>query len=446
MNLLESARDHYLSRHEEFARNLGDEPGWLSELRREALGCFAELGLPSTRLEEWLHTSVRPIATVPFELPPPGPSGVSREALEPLVIPLFSYSRFVFVDGRFDQALSARPALGGNAAIQSLGRLSARELDGLGTYLGGLADHKRNAFVALNTAFRDDGAVLRVPRGTRLESPIQLVFVDSGRTDPRVCHPRLLVIAEEGSSVRIIQDHVSLDRGQGFTNVVMETFIERGAAVEHVLLQRQGPGQVQVSNLSVRLERDARFTGHTVTLSGAWVRNDAAVVLAGEGAECALNGLFVGDGTQFIDNHTLVDHAMPHCQSRELYKGILAGHAKGVFRGRVIVRPDAQHTNAEQFNLNLLLSDTAQINTQPQLEIHADDVKCSHGSAIGRLDDDAIFYLRTRGIGETRAREMLARGFAVEVTGTLSDEPLRAELDRLVSEKFDRGSAERETE
>ncbi len=234
--------------------------------------------------------------------------------------------------------------------------------------------------------------------------------------------------------------------GQGFTNVVMETFIERGAAVEHVLLQRQGRGQVQVSNLSVRLERDARFTGHTVTLSGAWVRNDAAVVLAGEGAECALNGLFVGDGTQFIDNHTLVDHAMPHCQSRELYKGILAGHAKGVFRGRVIVRPDAQHTNAEQFNLNLLLSDTAQINTQPQLEIHADDVKCSHGSAIGRLDDDAIFYLRTRGIGETRAREMLARGFAAEVTGTLSDEPLRAELDRLVSEKFDRGSAERETE
>lgn len=446
MNLLESARDHYLSRHEEFSRNLRDEPGWLSELRREALGCFAELGLPSTRLEEWLHTSVRPIATVPFELPPPGPSGVSREALEPLVVPLFSYSRFVFVDGRFDQALSARPALGGNAAIQSLGRLSARELDGLGPYLGGLADHKRNAFVALNTAFRDDGAVLRVPRGTRLESPIQLVFVDSGRTDPRVCHPRLLVIAEEGSSVRIIQDHVSLDRGQGFTNVVMETFIERGAAVEHVLLQRQGRGQVQVSNLSVRLERDARFTGHTVTLSGAWVRNDAAVVLAGEGAECALNGLFVGDGTQFIDNHTLVDHAMPHCQSRELYKGILAGHAKGVFRGRVIVRPDAQHTNAEQFNLNLLLSDTAQINTQPQLEIHADDVKCSHGSAIGRLDDDAIFYLRTRGIGETRAREMLARGFAAEVTGTLSDEPLRAELDRLVSEKFDRGSAERETE
>ncbi|MCH8961028.1 MAG: SufD family Fe-S cluster assembly protein, partial [Bacteroidetes bacterium] len=140
-----------------------------------------------------------------------------------------------------------------------------------------------------------------------------------------------------------------------------------------------------------------------------------------------------------------VDHAMPHCQSRELYKGILAGHAKGVFRGRVIVRPDAQHTNAEQFNLNLLLPDTAQINTQPQLEIHADDVKCSHGSAIGRLDDDAIFYLRTRGIGETRAREMLARGFAAEVTGTLSDEPLRAELDRLVSEKLDRGSAERET-
>ncbi len=445
MNLLESARDHYLSRHEEFARGLGDEPGWLSELRREALGCFAELGLPSTRLEEWRHTSVRPIATVPFELPPPGPSGVSREALEPLVVPLFEYSRFVFVDGRFDEALSARPALGGGAAIESLGRLSAQELDPLGPYLGGLADHKRHPFVALNTAFRDDGALLRVPRGTRLDSPIQLVFVDSGRTGPSVCHPRLLVIAEEGSFVRIIQDHVSLDDGQGFTNAVVEAFIEPGAVVEYVLLQRQSPAQVHVSNLSVRLERDARFTGHTVTLSGAWVRNDAAVVLAGEGAECILNGLFVGDGTQLIDNHTLVDHAMPHCRSRELYKGILAGRAKGVFGGRIIVRPDAQHTNAEQSNLNLLLSDTAQINTKPQLEIHADDVKCSHGSAIGRLDDDAIFYLQARGIGETEARAILARGFASEVTGTLSNEPLRAELDRLVSEKLDRGTAERET-
>ncbi len=169
------------------------------------------------------------------------------------------------------------------------------------------------------------------------------------------------------------------------------------------------------------------------------------MVLAGEGAECILNGLFVGDETQFIDNHTLVDHAMPHCRSRELYKGILAGRAKGVFRGRVIVRPDAQHTNAEQSNANLLLSDTAQINTKPQLEIHADDVKCSHGSAIGRLDDDALFYLRARGIGEAGARAMLSRGFAAEVTGTISNEPLRAELDRLVSEKLDRSNPERET-
>ena len=445
MSLLESARDHYLSRHEEFGRGLGDEPGWLSELRREAIACFADLGLPSSRLEEWRHTNVQPIASVPFELPAPGPSGISRDALAPLAVPLFACSLFVFVDGRFDEALSTSLALGGDPAVESLARQSATAFDPIGPYLGRLADHKRHSFVALNTAFLDDGALLRVPRGTRLDSPIHLVFVDSGQATPSVCHPRLLVVAEEGSSVSIIQDHVSLEQGGGFTNSVTEVFAEAGSAVEYVLLQRQSPSQAHVSNLSVRLEREARFTGHTVSLSGAWVRNDASAVLAGEGAECVLNGLFVGDGDQHIDNHTLVDHAVPHCRSRELYKGILAGHAKGVFRGRVIVRPDAQHTNAEQSNPNLLLSDTAQINTKPQLEIHADDVKCRHGSAIGRLDDAALFYLQARGIGEEEARELLARGFAAEVTGSISNGSLRAEIDRLVGEKLDRGAGERKS-
>ncbi len=428
-------RDHYLSRHERFARSLGDEP-WIERLRRDAIGVFGDLGFPTTRLEAWRYTDVRPIASVPFELPSTDPAGVSREALEPLALPIFACSLFVFVDGRFAPQLSASRALAGDVRVESLAELRRGSPERLEPFLARLVETKQHPFAALNTAFLDDGAVLIVPPGVQLERPMHVVFLTSGEPGG-VCHPRVLVVAGANSRFRLIQDHVSLADTQGFTNAVTEVFVAPGAAGELVLLQRENAHQLHTSNLSVRLERDARLTTHTVTLGGALVRNDLAVEFAGEGADCTANGLFVGGDQQLIDNHTLVDHAVPLGTSRELYKGILSGSAKGVFRGRVIVRPDAQRTNAQQSNPNLLLSDAAEINTKPQLEIHADDVKCCHGSAIGRLDEDALFYLRTRGIGELRAREMLSRGFASEVTRAISIEPLSREIDRLVAEKLD---------
>jgi len=258
-----------------------------------------------------------------------------------------------------------------------------------------------------------------------------------------VSHPRLLVVAGAESHATVIQDHVSLGRSRGFTNAVTEVFVGEAASLELVVLQRESPEQTHIANLAGKLERNARFTSHVVTLGGALVRNDLNVVLADEGAEATANGLFVATGEQLVDNHTTLDHAMPHGTSRELYKGILGGNSRGVFRGRVIVRPDAQHTCAEQSNPTLLLSDAARINSVPQLEIHADNVKCSHGAAIGQLAKDALFYLRCRGIGEDRAREMLSRGFASEVTRAISVVPLRDEIDLLVAEALE-GSARRE--
>jgi Fe-S cluster assembly protein SufD len=264
---------------------------------------------------------------------------------------------------------------------------------------------------------------------------VHLVFISNGETET-LSQPRVLVVAEQGSRAVVIQDHVSVGEGIRFTNSVSEVVTQAGADLDLVILQRENDLTHHVSNLAARQERDSRFRAHTITLGGSLVRNDCGALLADEGAECTLNGVFLGRGSQLIDNHTAIDHAVPHGTSRELYKGILCGKSKGVFRGRVVVRRDAQHTDAEQSNPNLLVADGAEINTKPQLEIYADDVKCSHGSAIGRLDPDALFYLRSRGIDEERARLLLTRGFAVEVLEQLPAPALRDATLELLEERL----------
>ena len=438
MSALDTARDRYLERFERFETGFDDDPAWLRSLRREAAGCFAEQGLPDRKREEWRYTNVTPLAKPDFELLEPGVSGISRDAIEAVATPVFACGLSVLVDGRFAPELSSPLALSDGVRVESLARLRREAPEQLEPWLASLALPKQHPFAALNTAFLDDGAVLRVPRGADLEQPVHVVFVSSAGEAPRVRHPRLLVVAEPGSRVRLIQDFVSLGEDAGFSNAVTEVRVEEGASVDLVLLQREGAGGFHVANVSARVERDARFSSHTLAFGGRLLRNDLSVLLADQGADCTLNGLFIGAGRQLIDNHTLVDHAMPHGTSRELYKGILAGQARGVFRGRVIVRPDAQKTNAVQSNPNLLLGDGAEIDTKPQLEIHADDVRCSHGSSIGQLDESALFYLRTRGIPEAAARELLVRGFAAEVLAALPVEALAEGLDDAVGERLAR--------
>ena len=420
------------------ARWLDRDPTWLNELRAEAIAVFAERGFPSRRLEEWRYTNVAPIAKGGFELAErsAGPVDLSRARLasgdDPHDLP---GRTMVFVDGHFRPELSSASEIGEVRAL-SLAQVRREDPALLEGRLGRQLELKSHPFAALATAFLDDGAVVVVPKGADAGAPVWLQFLSTGGVEPRVCHPRVLVAAEPSSHAQIVLDFASLGAAPHFTNAVVEVGVGANASVELVVVQRESDAAFHVSLLQAHVERDGRFASHTVTLGGALVRNDLEVTLVDEGADCTLRGLFAAKGKQRLDNHTLVDHAVPHGTSRELYKGILGGQSRGVFRGRVLVRPDAQKTDATQSNPNLLISNEAEIDTKPQLEIYADDVKCSHGATIGQLDADALFYLRSRGLAERAARDMLTRGFASEILAELPVPGLEAPLTDLLLQRL----------
>jgi len=405
-------------------------PAWLAARRRKALDAFAEQGFPSRRIEAWRHTNPARLAKTAWEMAPT--PEVDRAALERISFPVFACSVFVFVNGRYAPALSTSPALGDWLGVTSLAAdvlgASSAELTSVGEAV--------TPFGHLNAAFFEDGAHVRVAAGKAVDEPLHLVFVSAPGDDPVATHPRVLVAAEPGSQVTVIEEHVSLGGGTSWTNSVTEIAVGENASVEWIKLQREDPSALHVSEMRTRVGRDARLTAHTFCFGTALTRNDARVRLEGPGASASLRGLFVAGGDQLVDNHTWVDHAEPHGRSRELYKGILDGRARGVFNGRVVVWPDAQKSDAGQQNPNLLLSRDAEIATQPQLEIHADDVKCSHGSTVGQLDPDALFYLRSRGIPLSEARDLLMRGFAAEITRGLSVTSLAERVDDLVVERL----------
>ncbi|MGH0035958.1 MAG: Fe-S cluster assembly protein SufD [Myxococcota bacterium] len=401
----------------------GSDPAEWTRRRAAAMASFEEQGLPTTRWEEWRYTSLAGIEKTGFRLAR-ADVDLDRAQLEPLCVPVFACSLVVFVNGRFAPGLSA-PGSGGPELTSLAAELRERPDETLALLAAvDAGDWKGHPFAALNDAFVEDGAVLRLPRDRRIETPIHLVFVSTGDDAPGVQHPRVLVDAGPGSEATVIQDHVSIGDGVHLTNAFTQLRLGPNSKLDLVVLQRENDDTFHVSQCRAVQERDSRLACHTISLGGALVRNDLSARLEGEGAECTLRGLYVGHGDQVIDNHTWVDHAVPHCRSDELYKGVLGGAARGVFRGRVIVRPGAQKTDALQSNPNLLLSDRAEMDTKPQLEIHADDVKCSHGSTIGQIDPDALFYLRSRGLPEESARDLLTAGFAAEITEGLPAESL----------------------
>lgn len=381
----------------------------LAAVRTAGRDAFLDAGLPHTKLEEWRYTHLAPLASLKLELPLDD-APVDRGLLESLATPVFACGLAVFANGRPRNELFGLPA----------GDVELLPLSAGSSVLGSLVDPKLHPLAALNAALVDEGVIVRIPAGAQIEHPIHLVFVSASPAAPLISSPRIVIEAGAGSHAVVIQDHVSIDGGRPHaTNAVTEVRVGENAQLELAILQREDDADIHFSNLAVRQERDSRFASHVVTLGGRLVRNDLTAVLAGPGADCTMNGLYVGSSERLIDNHTLVDHAVPHGTSRELYKGILADSSRGVFRGRVVVRPDAQKTDATQQNPNLLLSDGTEIDTKPQLEIYADDVKCSHGSAIGRIDEEALFYLRARGIGAREARALLTRGFAAEILTAL---------------------------
>ena len=416
MKELDVARDRWLERCEKLGRELADgEPAFLRRLRREAVERFAERGFPSSRQEEWKYTNVAALVRQPFEPTKPARGAVSRGDVERIAFPVFACSLFAFVNGRQAPELSTPVGDPRKVRVESLARLRREAPGVLEGRLGARVDLAEHPFAAVATALLDDGAVVTIPDGVQASEPLHLVFVSVANGAAPLVLPRVLVSAGRGSRATLLVDCVSLGEGPGFTNAVCEVECAPDAELHLVLLQREGAGTFHVANVAAHQARDSRLATHTLSLGGSLVRNDLAVELGAEGAEATLHGLFVGTGPQVLDNHTLVDHARPHGTSRELYKGILGGSARGVFRGRILVREGAQKTDARQSNANVLLAEGAEIDTKPQLEIRADDVKCSHGSSIGALDEDALFYLRSRGLDLATARDVLTQGFAAEI-------------------------------
>ena len=423
--------DTYLSNFELLERELaGNRQPWFHGIRKAAISRFSELGFPTTRDEEWKFTSVAPLAGVPFK--PVGGlevNGLTSNHLKRFTLGELDCIRLVFVNGRFSGELSSLRPMSSGTKVSSLAAALDSHRDLLELNLTRNAGYQNHAFVTLNTAFLEDGAFVHVPAGKVVEQPIHLLFVATAPEGATVSHPRNLIVVGENSQVAIVESYVGLEEGVYFTNAVTQIVAGRNAVIDHYKLQQESMEAFHIATLAVHQDRGSNFTSHSISLGGARVRNDVNAGLDGEGAECTLNGLYMAAGQQLIDNHTRIDHAKPHCASHELYKGILDGNAKGVFTGKIYVHPDAQKTDAKQTNKTLLLSPNATINTKPQLEIFADDVKCTHGATIGRLDEDAIFYLQSRGIGRKDARSLLTYAFANDIVSRIKIPPIRAYLE-----------------
>jgi Fe-S cluster assembly protein SufD len=415
-----------------------DGPSWLVQLRRSAIEKFNELGLPTTRDEDWKYTNVTPIGKLDFAFTKQNGAKVAMKDLLSVSFADGAQNRLVFIDGVYSAKHSSTGPLRPGMRIQSLAELLSRNDELVAPWLGRYAGYDERSFVALNTALMEDGAAIFVPAGCRMEDPIHLVFVSAPAREPTAFHPRNLIVCGERSEVRIVETYVGLGTAVYFANPVTEIAAAAESVVDHYRIQREGDAAFHVGMISARLERAAHLMSHQVTLGGALVRNDVHAMLGGEGAECSLDGLYLSEGDQHVDNHTEIDHAQPRGSSRELYKGILRGRARGVFNGKIIVRKAAQKTDARQTNKNLLLSKDAAVNSKPQLEIYADDVKCSHGSTIGQLDRDALFYLRARGIGADDARSLLSYGFAAEILNRMKIPALRARLEEHLLTQFGR--------
>ena len=401
----------------------------LMPLRKAGLARFSESGYPTLRDEDWRFTNVKPIGELPFRrtIDPLGQE-IGQEQLGSVTFGQLDADRLVFVDGHFNAALSQ---IGDQPSGVTVTHLSSG-LAGFERELGSLSGGDDNPFVALNDAFFTDGALIRIADAQRLAKPVHLLFVTTASGDGEAAHIRNWIVAGANTQGTIIESHLSLGQAATVTNVVTESRIGDGANIEHIKFQDQSNRAFHLASLHSELGRDAQYTFHSIALGARLSRNNLRMRLARPGIECVLNGLYMLRGQQLADHHMIVEHAAPHCDSHEYFNGILDDQSRGVFHGRILVQPGAQKTDAKQTNKNLLLSDDATANTKPQLEIYADDVKCTHGATIGEMDDDAIFYLRTRGLDPSTARRMLLHGFAGEIVERIRHDAVREELDALV--------------
>lgn len=433
----QSHTEQQLEKFEHFERE-AKQPAWVFPLRKAGLARFAERGFPTLKDEDWRFTNVAPLAKLPFRpVYEFAQDGVTPEVLAGFTFGSLDATRLVFVDGHFAAELSTPGPAPAAGSIQSLAAALKENSPLLEKHLGRPSTVGEEPFTALNTAFFQDGAFVHVPAGRRLERPVHLLFVSTAREAGATASPRNLVVLERGAEATVLETYASVANGTYFTNAVTELVLEEGAALEHCKVQDESQSAFHIAGIHARLGRNARLAAHSIATGARLSRNNIRTALAGEGVHCVLNGLYLTKGDQLADHHMVVEHAQPHCQSHEYYNGILDGRSKGVFHGRILVRQAAQKTDAKQTNKNLLLSEQATVDTKPQLEIYADDVKCTHGATVGQLNEESIFYLRSRGIGAVTARRMLIHSFAGEIIERLRYAPAREELDRIVWERLE---------
>ncbi len=445
MSPVAERHDTYLAAYAQFARAQGStSPAWLQERRARASALFADRGVPTTRHEDWRFTNVAPLADTQFELAYGTPSAAAA-LIEGVGVE--GAVRLAIVNGEFVPGLSDLRHLPKGVRIAGLRAGVRDQADGVEQHLATTFALDAHPFAALNTAFLDDGVAIMTAPGVVVETPIHIVIVTAGASSrpqdlktsrPPVAHPRVLVVAAPDSHVRIAQSFIGVEDSVYFNNAVTEVVVGEGARVDVYTDQRESQKAFHILNLQAHVAARGVFASHAFATGARLMRHDIGVALKGDGGHATVNGVYLADGDRLMDTHTALDHAMPHCTSHELYKGILAGKARGVFNGRIIVRLDAQKTDAKQTNRALLLSDEAQINSNPQLEIFADDVKCTHGAAVGQLDEEALFYLQARGLTPAAARDMLLHAFAGEVLQGLEIPALRAQIELNLFSALDR--------
>ncbi|MFA6109961.1 MAG: Fe-S cluster assembly protein SufD [Candidatus Latescibacterota bacterium] len=438
MAVSSDARERYLARFADFERHLnGARRSPVHARRRTALARFAEHGFPTARDEDWRQTSLAALTRLEFA-PATADAFPAAAEIERFALPALGGTQLVFIDGIYAPSLSTVAALPSGVVAMSLAQ-ALEERPELLEELGRHAVEEDQPFTALNTAFLGDGAFVHLPEGTGITEPIHLHFLAGSTNTPTLCHPRVLILVGPGARGTVVESYAGGDGVPRLTNAVTEIALGEGADLDYYRVQQEGSATFHLADLGVSEARDARFRASSFALGSGLARHQVRTVLDGEGIESTLNGLYLAGGEQHLANHTLVEHRQPHGVSHELYKGILTDRATAVFRGRILVHQAAQQTDAYQANRNLLLSAEAEVSAQPQLEIYADDVKCSHGATVGRLDDEALFYLRSRGIGQADAVRVLTRAFAGEIVDRVRPAALREYLAERVGERLATG-------
>jgi Fe-S cluster assembly protein SufD len=414
------------------------QPSWLLALRQAGLARFAQAGFPTVQHEDWRFTNLAPLARLPFQPVFARPAAsLSPADLSKFTFTRMEATRLVFLNGHFAPELSTSGSVPDGVRIRNLAAALAETPELLEKHLGQYARVDDNAPAALNQAYFQDGAFIQVPDGLSLELPVHLLYLSTSAKPGATAHPRNLILAGRDSRLTVIESYASTVGSVYFTNAVTELLVGEGAVVEHCKFQDENAAAFHLATLSAKLGRATNFISHSFATGARLSRNDLRTELAGEHLEAILNGLYLTKGEQLADHHMIVDHAQPHCASHEYFNGILDDQSKGVFHGRILVRQAAQKTDAKQTNKNLLLSDNATADTKPQLEIYADDVKCTHGATIGQLNKASIFYLRARGISEDTARQMLIHAFAGEIIERIRCAPAREELDQLIWDRLE---------